>query len=412
MRAWLKYCLAGLAVCGALLLGCCGSSLAASGSLSWPTAASRGIQELNGSGDGSAVGWDSATGLWGGRTAPYWWQSGLAVLTLSRYASRTHSVSPAVQRVLLRTYGQNVRRPGTSQPVNFANKFMDDTGWWALGWLAASQYELAYRHDRGNAAKFLAVAEWDASYIARQRRPCGGVEWGVGYGPDTISNAELVVLSAELARYRQATGPFHDAGKASRWLAEANRTWGWLRKSGLVDLRSGEVAADSMSPGSCQLRGGPVTYTQGEVAQALVQLGLAAHDSSYYNRAAAFLRYALQPASGFVFRGVLQDHCEPLSPNCSALATRLDVTAFKGLLVQAIDDWSRVTGNGEFSGFLRAQATAITSHDILGATPRAPGCRSPQTCQFGFSWARVLNPMLVTVGTQESALDALTAVLP
>jgi hypothetical protein len=88
------------------------------------------------------------------------------------------------------------------------------------------------------------------------------------------------------------------------------------------------------------------------------------------------------------------------------------VTAFKGLLVQAIDDFSRVTGSGEFSGFLRAQATAITSHDILGASRRAPGCRSPHTCQFGFSWARALNPMLVTVGTQESALDALTAVLP
>jgi hypothetical protein len=364
-----------------------------------------------GSGDGSPVSWDSTSALWGGKSAPYWWQSGLAVLTLARYAARAHDLAPAVQRVLLRTYAQNIRRPGTSQPQNFANRFMDDTGWWGLAWLAASEYELAYRHDRVDAAKFLTVAEWDASYIARQPRPCGGVEWGVGYGPDTISNAELVVLTSELAQYRQA-GPFGDPRRASMWLREANRTWGWLRASGLVDLHSGEVVADSMDPKSCQRRGGPVTYTQGEVAQGLVQLGLAAHDPSYDDRAAEFLRYALQPTSGFVFRGVLQDHCEPLSPNCSALPTRLDVTAFKGLLVQAIDDWSRVTKRSDFSRFLRAQASAITSRDIFGATPRARGCRTPHTCQFGFSWARSLSPMLVTVGTQESALDALTAVLP
>jgi hypothetical protein len=394
------------------LLGWCVPAIAEAASPSWPTAASLGVQELMGSGDGSPVGWNGSTGLWGGKTAPYWWQSGLAVLTLARYSARTHSTSPAVQRVLLRTYAENVRRPGTSQPVNFGNKFMDDTAWWGLAWLAASQYELTFRHDQADAAKFLTVAEWDASYIARQSRPCGGVEWGVGYGPDTISNAQLVALTSELAQYRQAAGPFHDAAKASKWLGEANRTWGWLRSSGLVDLGSGEVGADSMSPQSCQLRGGPVTYTQGEVAQALVQLGLAAHDPTYYDRAAAFLRYALQPASGFVFRGVLQDHCEPQSPNCSALPTRLDVTAFKGLLVQAIDDWSRVTKRADFSRFLRAQASAVVGRDILGATSRAPGCRSPRTCQFGFSWARPLSPMLVTVGTHESALAALTAVLP
>jgi hypothetical protein len=333
------------------------------------------------------------------------------VLSLARYAQRAHNTSPDVQRVLLRTYALNIRRPGTSQPMNFTNKFMDDTAWWGLAWLAASQYELNYRHDRASAAKFLAVAELDASYIARQPRPCGGVEWGVGYGPDTISNAQLVVLAAELAQYRQAAGAFHDSGRAAKWLAEARRSWSWLKGSGLVDLRSGEVVADSMSPKSCQLRGGPVTYTQGEVALALVQLGQALRQPAYLDQAAVFLRYALDPASGFVFKAVLQDHCEPLSPNCSALPTRLDVTAFKGLFVQAVDDWSRVTRSREFSRFLRTQAAAITSRDILGATPRAPGCRSPRTCQFGFSWARVLSPMLVTVGTQESALDALTAVL-
>jgi hypothetical protein len=401
----LAACATGIALGGA-------PAAAASGSPSWSTAASRGIQELIGSGDGSPVGWDSHTGLWGGSSAPHWWQSGLAVLTLVRYAHRTRDVTPSVHNVLIRTYQLNRSGAGPNQQSNFTDRFLDDTGWWALAWLAAARYELLDRHDQLDASHFLLMAESDAAYIARQPRACGGIVWGTGYGPDTITDAEFVALAAELARFRQASGPFRNPKLASQWLADARRTWAWLKGSGLIDVSTGEVAKDSLTPGSCQLRGGPVTYTQGEVAEALVQLGLALHDSSYYVPAGAFLRYAADPANGFILRGILQDHCEPESPNCSALAIRLDVTAFKGILVQAFDDWTRVTRSREWVGFLRAQATAIAAHDILGATARSPGCRSARTCQFGFSWARPLSPMLVTVGTQESALDAFTAVLP
>lgn len=382
----------------------------AAGPPSWSTAAERGIQELMGSGDSSPVGWESRSGLWGAHSAPYWWQSALAVGTLVRYADRTRALDPAVHRVLLRTYQLNLRRPGTSHPANFINRFLDDTGWWGLAWLAASRYELYGRRDEADAARFLVVAETDAAYIGRQPRPCGGVEWGTGYGPDTITNAEFVALTAELARYRQAIGPFYDAHRAASWLTTARDAWAWLRASKLVNLRTGEVTADSLSPKSCQARGGPVTYTQGEVAEALVQLGRAANDPSYDVRAEAFLRYALLPSSGFISNGVLQDHCELVSPNCTALPTRLDVTAFKGLFMQAVDDWTNITQRHDFAAFLRAQANAIVNRAILGATSHAPGCRSPHTCQFGFSWARRLSPMLVTVGTQESALDALIAV--
>lgn len=397
-----------LCVCMGL---CCSSASAATRAPSWSAAAKRGIDELTGSGDGSAVAWDSQTGLWGGKTAPHWWQSGLAVLTLARYAERTRDLSPAVQRILLDTYQLNDSDGGPNRQPNFTDRFMDDTAWWGLAWLAASQYELSDRRDRPDAARFLAVAESDAAYIGRQPRSCGGIEWGKGYGPDTITNAEFVALTAELSRYRQAAGAFHDPARASTWLADARDAWSWLQRSGLVEVGTGQVIADSMTPGSCQLRGGSVSYTQGEVAEALLQLGQLLRDSSYYTQAAAFLRETTDPASGYVFNGVLQDHCEPKSPNCSSLPTRLDVTAFKGILVQAFDDWSRVSKSSEFVTFLRTQAAAIVDHDIWGATPQAPGCSSPHTCQFGFSWARVLPTMLVTVGTQESALDALTAVL-
>jgi hypothetical protein len=411
MGGWLRRSMVGLAVCGGCL-GCWASAAgAAPAPPKWRVAAGRGIQELVGSGDAGAVSWDGRTGLWGGNSSPHWWQSGLAVLTLVRYAQRTHDRDPTIQRVLLRTYQLNLRKPGTPEPRDFIDRFMDDTGWWGLAWLAASQYELTERRDSSDASKFLSTAETDASYIARQPKPCGGIEWAMGYGPDTITNAEFVVLTAELSRYRGASGPFHDPHRAARWLDDARSAWAWLQSSGLIDVGTGEVSRDTISPSCGELVGGPVTYTQGEVAQALLTLGQDLHDPSYYSQAARFLRYTLSPASGFIFRGVLQDHCEPRSPNCSALSTRLDVTAFKGLFMQAVDDWSRTTASTEFIPFLRIQAQAIVSHDINGATLSAAGCRSAHTCQFGFSWARALSPMLITVGTQESALDALTAVL-
>ncbi len=42
-------------------------------------AASRGIQELVGSGDHSPAGWNPKTGLWGASTGDFWWQSALAI---------------------------------------------------------------------------------------------------------------------------------------------------------------------------------------------------------------------------------------------------------------------------------------------------------------------------------------------
>src|ERR1700736_6448893 len=41
-----------------------------------------------------AVGWNPTTGLWGGHTKANWWQSALVILSIVRYAERTHSVDP------------------------------------------------------------------------------------------------------------------------------------------------------------------------------------------------------------------------------------------------------------------------------------------------------------------------------
>ena len=376
------------------------------------TAAREGITELLGSGDNSIVGWRYQTGLWGGHIKPNWWQSALAVLTLVRYAERTHSLDPAYQRVLLRIYARNIYKPRSTAKRDFANEFNDDTAWWGLAWLEASRYELDDRHDTADAARFLAVAEWDARYINSWPRTCGGIGWAINRPPDAATSAEFIALTAELTSYRDAPGIFHDPAKASTWLSEATTALAWLENKRLINLRRGLVI-DALTS-SCKLTGAPLTYSEGEMAEALVQLGNALHDPSYYAYAGDFLRFTLTRRSGLISNGVLQERCEPFPGQCNHLGFKLDLPAYKGVFVNAAVDWSAATGTSVLRPFLRAQAVAVLDNAIRGPRDQPGRCATPQTCQFAFSWTGRPEPpsLEVTLGGQESGLDALTAVLP
>lgn len=379
----------------------------------WSVDARRGIRELLG-GDISRVGWSRALGEWGGTVGPHWWQSAIAILTLVHYAEQTNDHSRLLQRVIDITYQKGIRQPHTDQPFDFINQYMDDTVWWGLAWLSASEYELYYRRNIHDAARFLRVAEKEARYVAR-RRSCGGIVWELGSPAGTITNAEYIALTAELAQYHRTSSTFHDPGLAARWLGDAQRSLSWLQHTRLVNLGAGTIK-DSLAPHGCSgLVGGPLAYSEGEVADALVQLGNTLNDPSYYAQAARFLRYVLDPSHGFVIHGVLQEHCEA-SDLCTHNLNRYDITAFKGIFVQAVSDWTAATGSREFEPFLRAQAQAVVRDSIRGPT-RNGICPSAHSCQFAFSWARPFgqtspSQQLDTVGTQESALSALIAVLP
>lgn len=385
-----------------------GAQARAAATPSYGVAAQRGIQELLGSGDHSPVSWNSKTGLWGGHMPANWWQSALAVSTLVRYAERTGSRSPVYQRVLERVYKQNV---GSRSRPKFTNQFMDDTAWWGLAWLAASQYEQDYRGNHRDAARFLSVAEYDARYIAAQRRPCGGIAWGIGFPPDTIANAQFILLSAQLYGVLSAPGAFYAPGRAARWRGDAQAALSWLEDSGLIDVRQGSVY-DSLD-GRCRVIGGAVTYTEGEVAEALLQTGVALGNQSYVDQAHTFLSWAISPASWLTANGILQERCEAIPGKCARQRFRLDLPAYKGLLIDALSDWQDTTRRTDFNAFLRAQAAAVMNNAVRGPGNRPAHCATPRTCQFAFSWTGRPDPspIGVTLGGQESALDALTAVL-
>jgi hypothetical protein len=381
---------------------------------SFDVAARNGAKQLIGLG-GMTPASQQPDGLWGGHIMPNWWQSALALWSLVRYLEQTRSTDSIYQRAILRLYNHNVIRPNTHAPLNFGNEFNDDTGWWGVAWLEAARYELYVRHDIPNARKFLAVAEWDANFINGVPRVCGGLQWGLGKPPDTVTTAEFMHLTAGLYRIRMAPGVFHNPAEAGRWLVDSQWALNYMTKTGLVNMKEGTIA-DSLykhKDGSCTPYGQLLTYNQGETAEALIQMGMALHQPWYYRQALKFLRVAIDPKSGLLRHGVLREHCEDVQGNCAKKESRLDLPAYKGILVNALDDYDKATGTNTFRPFLLTQAAAVVRHAILGGN--STGCRTPSTCLFGFYWSPPphlsSNAVGATLGGQESGIEALTPAL-
>jgi Glycosyl hydrolase family 76 len=382
-------------------------------------AATNGMRELLGFGDpNNPLRWDPSQGLWGGYNSwgasaarPAWWQSAIATWTLVRYLEATGSADPAYQDVLDHTFELNVVKPGSRAPINFGNEYMDDTGWWALAWAEAARYELNVRGDGTLAARYLAVAEWDEDYIARAPRSCGGIVWQLGYPADTISNAEFAALSAELYAIRHAPGPFHDGAIAARWRHLARWALIYMRSRHLVNLRTGTVR-DGLTAG-CRSTGGPLTYTEGEVADAYIQMGAALHKKGYFTAARRFLNYTLSRWSGMSRGHVLQEYCESRRSRCHGLR-QFDVSSFKGIFAQAMADYDLATGTETYRPYLQLQAAAILSHAVSNGVYRTR-CKTPHGCQFGLYWSRYVPPasapVPVSLASQTSALQAMTALL-
>jgi glycosyl hydrolase family 76 len=359
--------------------------------------------------------WIYASGLWGGHLIAHWWQSALALRTLLRYLELTHNTNPGFQTILMRIYDRERTNPFAIAYTNFANMFGDDTAWWGLAWLEASKYELNVRHDLAHARAFLGLARYDANYLDKRARMCGGVEWKIGYPPDTITGAEYASLVGGLYSYEIAQGPLQDTADASRWLTQARDTIAWLERKHLINVHTGSVR-NGLQVGCRQLLGGPLTYTQGQVADALIQLGTALHDRTYYRQANTFLRYTLSQRAGFVNRntGILQEKCERDRTACTGDKQYLDILSWKGILMQALQDYGAATGSTEYDAFILRQATAIV-HNSIRQSNGSPGrCDTADSCQFVFYWGWPLSPArsgFVNQATQMDAIDALTAAL-
>jgi hypothetical protein len=372
------------------------------------------------------VRWNYNSGLWGGAELSHWWQSALVLRTVVRYLEHTGTVGPIYQTLLERSYSLEVHHPIAIASDYFVNMYGDDTGWWGLAWLEAAKYELRYMHNLTDARTFLSTAEYDAHHMMGMKKSCGGFIWEVGYPSNTATNAEFIALAAGLAAFRGAAGPLHDSAKAARWLRAARSGLGWLERSGLVDMRTGRVS-DRLTH-SCHVVGGPLTYTEGQMADALVQVGNALHQPSYYEDAERFLSFIAdrRVSNMDTPEGVLQEQCESERSGCiptkdahSGIAGTpqenfLDQLVYKGIVAGALDDYVQATGSSRYTAYLRTQATAVVFNAIADGRGRPANCSSPTSCQFAFHWGWPIDPSrrpIVTTATQMSGLAALTGAL-
>jgi hypothetical protein len=232
----------------------------------------------------------------------------------------------------------------------------------------------------------------------------------IGAPPDVATNAEYTALAAGLGAYLRSPGPLGDQRQATYWIAQALRDVAWMVHVRLLNIRAGMVM-DRLQPGCHGPTGGAITYTQGEVAEALVALGNATHRPSFYRQAERFLRYALSARSHLTSHGILIEHCELRPGGCLSMPNPLDIPAYKGVFVDAASDWSAATGSTEFLGFLGQQA-----HSLLEANAVPGRCQADTAggCRFAFDWRGAGSGGLadaITIGSQESALDALTAAI-
>jgi hypothetical protein len=367
------------------------------------------------------VRWNYTSGLWGGSELSHWWQSAIVLQAVVRYLEHTGTVGPLYQTVLERTYRVQVQHPWAIASADFVNMYGDDTGWWGLAWLAAANYEQHDLHNPSEARTFLSTAEYDARHMMGFKKSCGGFVWEVGYPTNTATNAEFIALAAELSAFRNAPGPLHDPGAAQQWLRAAGSDLNWLEHSGLVNMQTGRVS-DRLTF-SCHVAGGPLTYTEGQTAEALVQMGNASHQPSYDGQAERFLSFIANGQSSGMDTpaGVLQEQCESLPSECapagqprSSLAgtpqeTFLDQLVYKGIVAEALGDYVQATGDPRYTAYLRNQATAIVYNAISRGHGRPANCASPSSCQFAFRWGWPLSATdPVTAATQMSALAALT----
>jgi hypothetical protein len=300
-------------------------------------------------------------------------------------------------------------------PINFGNEFNDDTLWWGLAWLEAARYELGVRHNTSLAARYLSVAEWDANRAWYRPRPCGqqGLEWEVGFPADTITNTEFVALAGELGYTLQQRGPFQDRAAALKWIGRGWQILFWLRYTHLINIHTGHVWNGYNA--SCKKTGGALPYTEGETADALVQMGLATGQYHLYFRLAQrFLEYTFSPHAKMLHRGVLQEPCESESDGCLNAKRVSDSAAWKAMFVDAVADWQQATGSTLYDQFLTEQAYAVIDHAASDGSWLTP-CQTPHDCQIGFYWAKPVPPAETTLplspGSQDSGLSALTDAL-
>ena len=298
-----------------------------------------------------------------------WWNSANALTALIDTVQATGMASH--REVIPNTYDRNVH----AHLGHFRNELLDDTGWWALAWIAA--------HDLTGEQRYLDTARIAADHLhAYWDTVCGG---GVWWRDDrtyknAITNSLYVEVNAAL--HNRIPG---DTAYVTRALAG----WNWFRSSGMIN--EANLVNDGLDTATCHNNGQQVwTYNQGVPLGALVELHRATGDPALLDEArrmadASTNDVALNP------NGILTEPCEPTA------TCELTSQSFKGAYVRGLGALNAALADRPYDAYLRRQADSAYQHNRNSAH------------LYGLRWAGPYEQP--TASTQHSALDLMNAIL-
>jgi hypothetical protein len=244
----------------------------------------------------------------------------------------------------------------------FRNEYSDDTGWWGLAWVAA--YDLT-----GN-VRYLNTARAGADHMHTywDARCGGGVYWRSDRtSKDAISNSLYIQLNAALAR--------RIAGDVT-YRGRAQTGWSWFQGTGMIT--NDNTVINHVDLNTCRGVSGPLTYTQGVLINALVQLNRLTGDAV----ALAVARRIADAATVNTHlhrNGIVREPGE--TDSCSG-----DAPAWKGAYIRGIGALNAATG-GAYDAYLKRQAASVyaanrNSFDAYGPHWSGPFVGTSHLCQL------------------------------
>ena len=277
------------------------------------------------------------------------------------------------QQVLARKKSE-VQNPRVNAS-QFRNEYLDDSGWWALAWLAF--------YERTREPKYLRTAIAIHKHMASGWRQDGGISWALEpdkRGANAITNSLFVVLSARLNRLT----------KNQEYLDWAKKTLDWEKQ---VKLYDGVGIVDR--PGH---RGDYWTYNQGVYLGGLDAMHEATGEIKYLEEAALVVKSMIEKSGIVTSEKIL---LEKLSTE------GWDVGMFKGICARYWGLLARSLRSAKIRMDVADQIEEVlrASHEAVLALPQQQGI-------YPLEWQRDARAEVVNFNTHASAILLLMAEPP
>jgi predicted alpha-1,6-mannanase (GH76 family) len=293
-----------------------------------------------------------------------WWNAANAITVVANYSAATGSTQ--YLPVLANTFAN---APGTQGHVNFTNMYYDDSGWWALAWIAA--------YDATGNSTYLSMAETIFTYMAAGwDNVCGGgLYWTTAKQyKNAIPNELFLDVAAKLANRTTGTA-------SATYLAWAQNEWTWFDHSGMIN--SANLVNDGLSAACANNNGNPWTYNQGVILGGLVELYKADQDP------------ALLPAAQAIANAAITNLVDANGILMEKSVNGGDAPQFKGIFMRNLMALDQAAPSARYKAFVDANADSIWS------AAQGPGY------EFGAVWQGPFDSGDAT--RQSSALDTLIA---